>query len=681
MEKATNKLIDNKQEETIINKIIQQANDKCKSIESIKDINEILKKYYVLEETLITQIKILENDFSYLKDKIYTLLYENFFHENDINLFQQKCDYEKAVIKSFFDYYFGKDIIGEIKKIFLADEDKDFGIEKKEILYKIQKALLLQAVVYVKNNINYETISIFIFNSIRKLFIIKIEETLIQLYQFKVVTEPFLISQQFEYLKNTFTSIFHGKLEIFDKTIFKEEEKILFFRILVLTNWKYINNCEKNSKIFYNNLKNYITLIGLKEKFNDMVGECRKIIEVTDSEIIKSNLEKIKEEISNLSEEKYLLFILSFSIMLNSLSSILNKKKISEQNEILPVPKLKCSSKERQFLIHLLLTFNAIKINYYLETLIYQQILKSYNKELYNSTFQRKEIIKFEQIIKDITSLSNRKNNNETSLNDLEINVISNYFGKFIRNKSGVFENQDFSIPILFKNKSIYSLIKYDVNKLALYPLSHIKTSSQICILIDGTFTNEINLRHTLSCYLYQNMNSNCDFYTYKWQSSINISDIDNNKKVAKFFGKFLAYIITSRTVFKFQCINIIGFSFGCHVIKHFLLEFNKISGKIDTDDILNDVIFIGAATDLNMDKYPNILNNIGGRIVNIFSEKDKDLRDYDENSMGLKMLVNNTPYKTSYSIINVNLSKKNISQDDYFNEITRIINEKIKLY
>ena len=111
MEKVTNKLIDNKQEEAIINKIIQQANDKCKSIESIKDINEILKKYYVLEETLITQIKILENDFSYLKDKIYTLLYENFFHENDINLFQQKFDYEIAFIKSFFDYFFVNYII------------------------------------------------------------------------------------------------------------------------------------------------------------------------------------------------------------------------------------------------------------------------------------------------------------------------------------------------------------------------------------------------------------------------------------------------------------------------------------------------------------------------------------------------------------------------------------------
>ncbi len=679
---VSNKLIDKKQEEVIINRIIEQANEKCKSIESIKDINEILKKYYVLEETLITQIKILENDSSFLKDKIYNLLYENFFNEKDINLYQQKCEYEKAVLNAFFDYYFGKDIIGEIRKIFIADEDKDFGIEKKQILMKIQKTLLIQAVIYVKNNIYYESISIFIFNSIRKLFIIKIEETLIQLYQFKVVTEPFLMSSRFEYLKKQFTSIFQGKLEIFDKSIYNEEEKILFFRVLVLSNWKYINNSEKNSKIFYNNLKKYITSIGLKEKFNEMVGECRKIIEVTESEVIKSNLDKIKEEIiNNLSDEKFLFFILSFSILLNSLSSILHKNKISEENQFFTVPKLKCSSKERQFLIHLLLTFNAIKINYYLETLIYQQILKSYNKELYNSTFQRKEIIKFEQIIKDITSLSNRKNNNETSLNDLEINVISNYFGKFIKSKSGVFENQDFPIPIFLKSKSIYSLIKYDVNQLALYPLSHVKTSSQICILIDGTFTNQINLRHTLSCYLFQNMNSNCDFYTYKWQSSINTSDIDNNKKVAKFFGKLLAYIIISRTVFKFQCINIIGYSFGCHVIKHFLLELNKISGKIDTDDILNDVIFIGAATDLNMDKFPNILNNIGGRIINIYSEKDVELREYNEDCMGLKMLVNNTPYKTSHSIINVNLSSKNVSQNDYFNEITRIINEKIKLY
>ena len=167
----------------------------------------------------------------------------------------------------------------------------------------------------------------------------------------------------------------------------------------------------------------------------------------------------------------------------------------------------------------------------------------------------------------------------------------------------------------------------------------------------------------------------------YKWQTNINSSDYFYNKKVAKFYGKLLAYIIISRTIFKFQCINLIGFSFGCHVIKHCLIELNKIYSKIDYDDILNDVIFIGGATDLNMDKYPNILNNIGGRIINIFSENDELLKEYNEDSLELKILFNNSLYKTSHSIININLSLKNVNQYNYLNEITRIINEEIKLY
>ena len=48
---------------------------------------------------------------------------------------------------------------------------------------------------------------------------------------------------------------------------------------------------------------------------------------------------------------------------------------------------------------------------------------------------------------------------------------------------------------------------------------------------------------------------------------------------------------------------------------------------------------------------------------------------------MGLKILFNNSLYKTSHSIININLSLKNVNQYNYLNEITRIINEEIKLY
>ena len=34
------------QEETIMNKVFEQANEKCKNLESLKDINEIIKKIF-----------------------------------------------------------------------------------------------------------------------------------------------------------------------------------------------------------------------------------------------------------------------------------------------------------------------------------------------------------------------------------------------------------------------------------------------------------------------------------------------------------------------------------------------------------------------------------------------------------------------------------------------------------
>ena len=671
------------------NKLIEEINEKFKNLESIEDVRQQIINYNSIEKNIFTTKSFKET--SYI-EKIHNLFYNHFFNEKDLIILKKKCAYEKDVLNALFEFYFTQDIIGEIKKIFFKDEGKDFGIEKKEILKRTQTSVLNLGFNYVKKKIQFETIPNFIIYPVKQLFKFKVEEILVFLYQFKVDHDPFLESDTFNYLKTKFQEIIDGKIEIFDKSIFEQEEKILFFKIFILCNWKYINNNENNKKIIYNNIKKYITSLGLKDKFNDIVNEFRKIIEIKDEDEIKKDLNNIKEEILNKlnSNEKFLFFILSFSIMLNSLSSVLNSNK--EKEQIPNLPKLKISSKERQFLIHLLLTFDSTEINYYLESFIYQQILKSYTKILYDANNQKKETIKFEKLIKLLTNLSNSQ---DTTLNDLEVNVISNSLGKFIKQKSEVFESGGFNlplninIPIKFqiplsllskKAKSIHSLLKYDIKQLSLIPVSVYKTSTQISILIDGKFSNNIQFQN-LNSYLYQNKNSNCDFYTYEWQTNINSSEIFYNKKVAKFYGKLLAYIITSRTIFKFQCINLIGFSVGCHVIKHCLLELNKISSKIDSDDVLNDVIFIGAATDLNIDKYPNILNNIGGRIINVYSENDKFLRGYNEDCLGLKMLINNSPYKTSHSIININLSHKEINQFGYLNLIPRIINEDIKLF
>ena len=678
----------NSNQETIMNKVIQEINEQCKTLESLKDVRESIKRYFALEENSINQIKKFNNH--HLNSQIYNLLYSHFFNENDPLVLRKKSYYERDVLNSFFQFYFTQDIIAIIKSIYGGDKKE---ITNKDIFIKIQNSIIINAINFVKKLIQFDTVPMFIFYPVEKLFLAKVEEILIQIYQFKVVIDPFLSTKKFEYLKKQFQDIADGKIEIFDKSFFTQEEKLLFFKVLVLSNWKYINNSENNKKIFYNNLKNYITLIGLKEIFNDVVGEFQKIIEIKDETQIKTDLENIKEEILNKfeTEEKYLFFIMSFSIMLNGLAQVLMKNK-EKENENKIIPKLKCSAKERQFLIHLLFTFNGIQINYYLESNIYQGLLKSYTKVLYTLNFERKEVIRFQKLINLLTNLANNKPDDNITLNDLEINVLSNLLGLFIKQKSEIFETSDYKFPInipiniqnsltlLQRNaKSIHSFIKYDIKQLTLIPLSHRKTSSQICILIDGKYSNRYNLP-TLHSYLYQNINSNCDFYTYKWQTPTNNAELYYNKKVAKFYGKLLAYIITSRTIFKFQCINLIGYSLGCHVIKHCLIELNKISSKIDTDDILNDVIFIGGATNLNMVKFPNILNNIGGRVINVFSERDVLLKEYNEECMGLRMLVNNTPYKTSHSIININLSHKEITQFDYLNHIPRIINNDIIL-
>ncbi len=677
------------QQEEIMKKLFEEINEKCKSLESLKDVREVIKRYFALEESSINEIKKLNNQ--YLFSQIYNLLYVHFFDEKDPIILRKKSYYERDVLNSFFQFYFTQDIISIIKSIYSGGDKKE--INNKDTFVKIQTSIIIHAINFVKKIIQFDTVPMFIFYPVKNLFLSKVEEILVQIYQFKVDIDPFLSTKKFEYLKKQFQELTDGKIEIFDKSFFTQEEKLLFFKVLVLSNWKYINNSENNKKIFYNNLKNYITLIGLKDIFNDVVGEFQKIIQIQDGLQIKTDLDNIKEQILNKfeTEEKYLFFIMSFSIMLNGLAQVLNQHK-NKENDMSLIPKLKCSAKERQFLIHLLFTFNGIQINYYLESHIYQGLLKSYTKVLYTLNFERKEVIRFQKLINLLTNLANNKPDDNITLNDLEINVLSNLLGLFIKQKSEIFETSDYKFPInipiniqnsltlLQRNaKSIHSFIKYDIKQLSLLPVSHRKTSSQICILIDGKFSNQYNLP-TLNSYFYQNINSNCDFYTYKWQTPINNSEIYYNKKVAKFYGKLLAYIITSRTIFKFQCINLIGYSLGCHVIKHCLIELNKISAKIDTDDILNDVIFIGGATNLNMVKFPNILNNIGGRIINVFSERDIILKGYNEESMGLRMLVNNTPYKTSHSIININLSHKEITQFDYLIHLPRIINEDIIL-
>ena len=112
----------------------------------------------------------------------------------------------------------------------------------------------------------------------------------------------------------------------------------------------------------------------------------------------------------------------------------------------------------------------------------------------------------------------------------------------------------------------------------------------------------------------------------------------------------------------------------GCNVIKYCLLEINKLNEKSIYSDIINNVIFIGGCTNIKMDKHPNIFESIVGKIINIFSKTDKDLIEYNKTAIGLNPLETKNENVDKYQIINIDLSLKNIKQNDYIYQIPNIL-------
>jgi len=105
------------------------------------------------------------------------------------------------------------------------------------------------------------------------------------------------------------------------------------------------------------------------------------------------------------------------------------------------------------------------------------------------------------------------------------------------------------------------------------------------------------------------------------------IPNIFNDAQIsAKVHGIVLAHLISSRKYFYQKTITLVGYSLGCHVIKHCLKEMQLIERKkiAKTEGILQRIIFIAGATSFkNRDKWKKIFKTIPGKIVNLKSQKD----------------------------------------------------------
>lgn len=683
-----------------------------------KNIEEALKDYYLLETTYIGVIKKQKFDSVITQNKLNSLFNKYYYSSKDPNKIRERRITEKDIKKSFDAYLISPEFITLIDKLFADESEISYEMDKYSIIKGIHKTLSDKIIKTIQNTTNYNIIPNFLYYYDKKLLNYKVNDIIRNKYSFNY-TDKNQNKIEYKYLVKHYQIFSQNPNIIFDIKLFNDEFRINLFKIIMLVNYNFFKNNIFAQNHFKERFINYMILIKIYDHYKELSSEFELIMKDDD----KSNKEKlsklteyIKKELfsqennnikldNNINNEitnslkinkKYLKLIFSLSVLFNRIVIFKeinpeekNQEEINIINiddkkyEIKIVSKLKCSSISKHMLNNVLNIFEDEKsflYNYMIDTYIYENIMKNNNRHLYLKNRDKEKIIlNLQDILLRLDKSQNYKtefksfyNQNKDIFNQpkLTVGFLGGLFGSKIPN----------SIKTE-KGKEIY----YNINDLKLLPVvkSDIN-STQITIIIDGSLSNDILLisnnkalsHKDIFCSFFTNsIYTNSDFYCYDWLS-INYDEISQSKKVSKFYGKLLAYIIISREIFSFQTINLVGYSMGCNVIKYCLLELNKLNKKDNYLDLINNIIFIGGCINIKFDKYPNIFESITGKIINVFSKADKDLFNYNKTAIGLSPLQSKDENINKNQIINIDLTIKNIKQNDYIYQIPNILFE-----
>ena len=710
--------------------IILILSDLLKQLSEKDVISDFLKEYYLLENTYIGLIKKQQFGTVITQKKFYSLLSTYYYNSSNPKKISNRIIAEKNIKKNFYSFLLSPSFSPLIGKLYADESESMYEMDKFSIIKGIHKTLNDKIIKTIQINTSYNTIPNFIIYYDKKLLNSKINELIKHQFLFNY-TDKNQSKIEYKYLMKYFPSFFKNPNIIFNKDIFSDEFRIKIFKLIILCNYKYLKRNKNAYDLFKERIVNNIIIMKLDKYCKELNEEFDKIMK-KEEKIIEEELLKLKSEVKNelfpekdelnkkdviiniendvfKLNKKYLKLIFSLSALFNRIiiiknKNIENKKEIEEninnnhenkmennkindniiindiQYEIKIISKLKCSSIYRQFLLNILNIFeeeNVFIYNYMLESYIFSDIIKIGTRLLFQKTRAKEKIIfSYTDILEKIRqketiqSLFNTfYNENKSIFIQPVINI--GFFGNLFNKK----------IPTSIKSGKGFE-IYYNLNELKLMPIIRGEIySTQITIVIDGPLSTDIQLisndttlshKEIFSSFFTNNIYTNSDFYLYDWQS-INYKELSNIKKVSKFYGKLLSYIIASREIFSFQTINLVGYGFGCNVIKYCLIELNKINKKMNCFDIINNVVFIGGCVHLKLDKNSDIFEGVAGKIINIFSKNDLELINYNKDAIGLKEIEIPKKLNGKYQIVNYDLSKKNVKQDDFLYNIPDI--------
>ena len=700
--------------------------------ESLKNINnsniiEELKEYYLLETTYIGVIKKQKFGSIITQNKLFSLFNRYYYYSKDINILKERRKAEKNIKKAFNSFLISPEFYPLIEKLFADESETSYEMDKYSIIKGIHKTLNDKIIKTIQNGTSYNVIPNFLIYYDKKLLNSRVNDIIRHQYSFNY-TDKHQNKIEYKYLVKYYKIFFQNPNIIFDQKLFSEEFRIRLFKLIILSNYKFLKYNKIAEQYFKERFINYMIFMKIYEHYKELNSEFDLIMQKEDK-LNEEELSKIKlyfindlfnqeyddnkqdnkdiniinNDISNSLKvnKKYLKLLFSLSVLFNRIVIFKElkeeEKKENEDNiinidgkayNIKIVSKLKCSSINKQMLNNMLKIFEEKKsflYNYLIDTYIYDNIMKNNNRHLYVKNREREKLIlNFQEILLRIEKNETNKKHYELFYKE-NISIFNQpkltvgFFG-------GLFGGKVPNSIKTDKGKEIY----YNINDLKLIPVvkSDIN-STQITIIIDGSISNDILLtsnkkeishKEVFSSFFTNNEYTNSDFYLYDWQS-VNYEELSQTKKVSKFYGKLLAYIVNSREIFTFQTLNLVGYSMGCNIIKYCLLELNKINEKSNYSDIINNVIFIGGCINIKFDKYPNIFDSITGKIINIFSKGDKDLIEYNKTAIGLDNLKTKKEYINKYQIINVDLTVKSIKQNDYIYQIPSILFENYFLH
>ena len=534
----------------------------------------------------------------------------------------------------------------------------------------------------------------------------------------------------FKYLYNIYHYFFNDKLTLFDdKYLFKISEenlkfKAILFNAIFLSNSKMIN-ASSNQKIFFNNVTKYLLLFGFNKKkcrFSEIISNAIK----NSNNDVK---DKTFKELLNLINKEKNGNILMFTIW--CLSMIFNNILIFDEaeNKISFSPFLNCSARAKIFFYNFLqkldnyiVYFNfsfhcsSIEYNAKIENYVFAELTKSYTKVLYDEQNKYKINLTGKKIFKLIQKLCKsdiknaninenildnideeedssdeleEKNFESSPLDELESSQLYNLYYQFMKKNISFEKNKENKninqgknlLDILLCNnqeKTDENELNYDINSIKikinynedlLIPTDIVNTATQIMICISDNCEDINGNSQIFNHILNQRHIENIDYYIYKWSSTEIYKNNENISKenIAKIYGKLLAYIISSKEIFKFQTISFLVIGIGDIVLRTCLEELSsKINTVIDVTDLIQDIIVIDPSTDFNLDLNKDFISMklVAGKYINIYKKLSTKIDMPKYNNL-----------RKSYSILGINPKNGKIDDDYFINCLPDIYN------